>query len=177
MRIPAARAIASGVLSGAVAVTSAFAQGTPREGIDYSIVQPPQPTNAPEGRVEVIEFFGYWCPACNAFEPTMRDWAGRHTVKEQVTYVPLPTHFKAGQASLQKLYYTLDVMGRETALRPKIFAAIHTERSLPDTATRKRWPIGSLRTASIASSSSTPSTRSRSSRRSIEPISSRALTA
>jgi protein dithiol oxidoreductase (disulfide-forming) len=132
MRISAARTIVSGLLS--LAVASTFAQGALREGIDYTIVQPPQSTNAAEGRVEVVEFFGYWCPACNAFEPTMRDWAGRHAVKEQVLYVPLPTHFKAGQANFQKLYYALDVMGRETAMRPKVFAAIHTERSLPDSA-------------------------------------------
>lgn len=128
------------VLSQAVVLTSvianlpAAAQGMPRQGIDFTVVQPPQPTDAPEGRVEVIEFFGYWCPACNAFEPTMRDWAGRNAATSKVVYVPLPTHFRSGQTNLQKLYYALDAMGLEKDLRPKVFAAIHAQRALSDTA-------------------------------------------
>ena len=48
---------------------SALAQGAPQEGRDYKRVETPVPV--PEGKVEVVEFFGYWCPHCNAFEPTL----------------------------------------------------------------------------------------------------------
>jgi protein dithiol oxidoreductase (disulfide-forming) len=123
------------VLSVAVlALATSAAQAAPREGMDYTVVKPTQPTTAPAGRVEVIEFFGYWCPACNAFEPTMRDWAKRNEAKVTTVYVPMPTHFRSGEANLQKLYYTLEAMGNEKELRPKIFAAIHSSRTLPDTA-------------------------------------------
>ena len=113
---------------------AASAQSLPRENIDYTIVRPPQPTEAPAGKVEVIEFFGYWCPACNVFEPTLHDWVARNDGKIRMIYVPMPTHFRTGDAALQKLYYTLDAMGMERQLRPQIFAAIHTQRSLADTA-------------------------------------------
>ncbi|MGH8260602.1 MAG: thiol:disulfide interchange protein DsbA/DsbL, partial [Steroidobacteraceae bacterium] len=42
-----------------------------REGANYFLVQPPQPTNVPAGKVEVTEVFSYACPACNAFYPVV----------------------------------------------------------------------------------------------------------
>jgi thiol:disulfide interchange protein DsbA len=121
----------------AVAVTlcaaTASAQGVPREGVNYTVVKPVQPTDAPTGKVEVIEFFGYWCPHCNEFEPTIHDWAKRNEAKVQMVYVPVPTSFRAGEANLQKLYYALDAMGKEKELRGKVFSSIHGDQSLSPT--------------------------------------------
>jgi thiol:disulfide interchange protein DsbA len=122
----------------AAAVAPPACAQTPREGLDYTIVAPAQSTTAPAGKVEVVEFFGYWCPACNQFEPSLHDWAARNASRVRVLYVPLPTHFRAGEADLQKLYYALDAMGVEQDLRAKVFSAIHTQRTLPDTADKTR---------------------------------------
>jgi thiol:disulfide interchange protein DsbA len=111
---------------------SAFAQGALKEGVNYTVVKPTQSTNAAAGKVEVIEFFGYWCPHCNEFEPTMTDWAKRNEGKVTMSYVPIA--FNASMANLQKLYYTLDIMGREKELRRKVFSSIHADRSLPPNA-------------------------------------------
>ena len=111
-----------------LAATAAFAQGAPREGIDYRVVKPVQPTQAPAGKVEVIEFFGYWCPHCSEFEPTLSDWNKRNEAKASMVYVPIA--FQASMANLQKLYYALDALGKEKELRRKIFHAIHEEHSL-----------------------------------------------
>ena len=126
--------VASLIIASLVIASPVLAQGSPREGIDYTVVQPSQPTDAPAGKVEVVEFFGYWCPACNAFEATMRDWSHRNDAKIRMVYVPVPTHFRAGQDGLQKLYYALDVLGKESDLRPRIFAAMHVQRTLSDAA-------------------------------------------
>ncbi|MEO8936154.1 MAG: thiol:disulfide interchange protein DsbA/DsbL [Burkholderiaceae bacterium] len=114
----------------------------PREGVNYTVVKPAQPTTAAPGKVEVIEFFGYWCPHCNEFEPTMTDWSKRNEAKVTMVYVPIPLGFRASESSLQKLYYTLDVLGREKELRGKVFAAIHADHSLsatPDVGTMADW--------------------------------------
>jgi thiol:disulfide interchange protein DsbA len=109
--------------------TSAFAQTTePREGVNYTVVKPTQPTTAPAGKTEVIEFFGYWCPHCNDFEPVMSDWAKRNEGKVSMQYVPfafLPAHI-----AFQKLYYTLDTLGVEKELRRKVFDAIHRDGAI-----------------------------------------------
>jgi len=112
-----------------LAATS-FAQGALREGVNYTVVKPVQPTSAPTGKVEVVEFFGYWCPHCNEFEPTLTDWAKRNEAKVVMSYVPVPLQFRPELANLQKLYYALDAMGQEKALRRKIFASIHTDHTL-----------------------------------------------
>jgi len=122
---------------------AAFAQSTePKEGVNYTVVKPVQPTTAPAGKTEVIEFFGYWCPHCNDFEPVMSDWSKRNDAKVAITYVPLPLGFQTSQSGLQKLYYALDTLGKEKELRRKVFSAIHGDRSLPpspDTGTMADW--------------------------------------
>lgn len=108
----------------------AFAQGALREGVNYTVVKPVQPTTAPAGKVEVIEFFGYWCPHCNEFEATLEDWAKRNDAHVVLSHVPVPLGFRPGQSNLQKLYYALDAMGKEHDLRRKVFSSIHTDRTL-----------------------------------------------
>lgn len=125
----------SRVLRAAVLLTSfgsvaVLAQPAPREGIDYRVVRPVQPTQAPTGKVEVIEFFGYWCPHCNEFEPTMTDWTKRNDAKVSLVYVPVPLSFKASESALQKLYYALEAMGKEKELRRKVFASLHGDKTL-----------------------------------------------
>ena len=131
---------AAGGLLASLALGTAFAQGAPREGIDYTVVKPAQPTAAAAGKTEVIEFFGYWCPHCNDFEPTMADWAKRNDAK--ITMLHVPIAFAPAQAGLQRLYYTLDALGKEGELRRKVFAAIHDDRSLSpnaDTGAMADW--------------------------------------
>ena len=111
-----------------LAATTAFAQGAPREGLDYRTVKPTQPTQAPEGKVEVIEFFGYWCPHCNEFEPTMTDWVKRNEGKVSMVFVPIA--FQSSMVNMQKLYYALDALGKEKELRRKVFSSIHDDHSL-----------------------------------------------
>ena len=115
-------------------------QVAPREGIDFAIVKPTQPTSNPVGETEVIEFFGYWCPRCFEFEPTMSDWATRNDAKAATGYVPIAD--ASSQSGLQKMYYALDAMGKERALRRKVFNAIHKDHSLsptPDTGAMATW--------------------------------------
>ena len=40
------------------------------ENQDYIVLSPPQPT-MPGKKVEIIEFFAYDCPHCNALEPPL----------------------------------------------------------------------------------------------------------
>lgn len=124
----------------ALAAATALAQGAPREGTDFTVVKPAQPTSAPVGKTEVIEFFGYWCPHCFEFEPTMSDWSRRNDAKVAMAYVPIA--FASSQAGLQKMYYALEAMGKEKELRRKVFNSIHEDHSLsptPDTGAMAAW--------------------------------------
>ena len=45
-----------------------------KAGVNYKVISPAQPTNAPPGKVQVIEFFYLACPFCHALEPHMLAW-------------------------------------------------------------------------------------------------------
>ena len=79
---------------------AAWAQGGPQEGRDYKRVETPVPV--PEGKLEVVEFFGYWCPHCNAFEPALEAWVKK--LPPQVTFRRIPVAFTPGQEPLQRLH-------------------------------------------------------------------------
>jgi protein dithiol oxidoreductase (disulfide-forming) len=95
----------------------------PQNGQEYSTLERPQPTE-PGKKVEVIEFFAFWCPHCNALEPLIEDWVKRQG--DKIVFKRI--HVDFGRfPSQQKLYYTLEAMGR-TDLMPKVFSAIHIQR-------------------------------------------------
>lgn len=99
----------------------------PKEGKDYVKLSKPATTEAPAGKVEVVEFFWYSCPHCNAFEPAFAAWkqkAPAHVVVRRV-----PVAFNASFVPQQKLYFTLQAMDNFDAMHVKVFHAIHVERN------------------------------------------------
>lgn len=103
---------------------AAVAQGGLQEGRDYKRVETPVPVA--EGKLEVVEFFGYWCPHCNAFEPALDAWVKK--LPATVTFRRIPVAFSPGQEPLQRLYYAIEAMGQVDALHHKVFAALHVDR-------------------------------------------------
>jgi len=105
----------------------ALAQASaPRAGSDFLVLNRPAPVDAPAGKVEVIEFFGYYCPHCNAFEPVLSDWVRR--LPADVVFRRVPVAFSASSEPQQRLYYTLEAMGLVEQLHARVFAAIHREK-------------------------------------------------
>lgn len=113
------------VLSMALASTTAlplraWAQSEPDEGIDYETRAQAKPT-ARAGRIEVIEFFRYGCPFCNAMEAFLQPWKAR--LAADVAFRKVPVSFYS--TTHQQLYLTLVHLGEETRLTPVVFDTIH----------------------------------------------------
>lgn len=121
-------AAATAATSVALGTSSVWAQ-TPafKEGKEYLRLSKPAPTEAPEGKVEVVEFFWYSCPHCNAFEPTFAAW--KQKVPSHITVRRVPVAFNASFVPQQKLFYALQSMDNFDALHVKVFHAIHVERN------------------------------------------------
>lgn len=98
----------------------------PRPGRDYLELERRVPGDAAGGKIEVIEFFWYSCPHCNAFEPTFDAWA--RAVPRDVVVTRVPVAFRDDFQPQQRLFYTLEAMGKLDALHRKVFQAIHQER-------------------------------------------------
>lgn len=107
--------------------TPALAQARQfKEGKDYVKLGKPVATEAPAGKVEVIEFFWYSCPHCNTFEPSFEAWLKAAPKDLQVRRVPVA--FNASFVPQQKLYYALEGMGKLPELHARVFRAVHVER-------------------------------------------------
>ena len=127
-----ARLVGTGIGAAAASLlaSTAHAQGgAPVEGKQFTRVEPPVPALVP-GKLEVIEFFSYACPHCNAFEPTIAAWA--KTLPADVAFHRVPVPFLANFENLMRTYYSLETLGQVDAMQRKVFAAIHVERNYLD---------------------------------------------
>jgi len=105
----------------------AQAQGGPIEGRQYIRLTQPVPVGAEPGKIEVIDFFWYGCPHCNAFEPTLEAWVRQ--LPADVAFRRVPVAFSAEPfAAHQRIFYALDSLGLVAAMHRKVFYAIHGER-------------------------------------------------
>ncbi len=110
---------------------AAHAQGAPKAGKEYLVLDPRAPVDAPAGKIEVVDFFWYNCPHCNAFEPTFEPWA--KALPADVVLRRVPVSFRSDFLPQQKLYYALEALGKVNDLHVKVFHAIHAERQQVNT--------------------------------------------
>ncbi len=87
-------------------------------------LNPPQPVEN-DGKIEVLEFFGYGCIHCAHLEPRLHAWVKKQPADVKFVRVPVPAAHR-GVPSIP-LYYTLEAMGLADKMQQKIFDAIHVE--------------------------------------------------
>jgi thiol:disulfide interchange protein DsbA len=105
---------------------SAIASPTdPKDGLDYVTLAQPQATQAAGKKVEVIEFFMYHCPHCNALEPTFEQWVKKQGDKIVLRRVHLPSTGPSDPET--HLYLTLEALGKVDEMHAKVFRAWHVE--------------------------------------------------
>ena len=120
-------AAASAITLGQAMLPCAYAQAAkPEAGADYLILDKKVPVEAPAGKIEVVDFFWYNCPHCNAFEPSLDAWVGR--LPKDVTVRRVPVGFRDDFVPQQRLFYTLEAMDLVDKLHARVFTAIHAEK-------------------------------------------------
>jgi thiol:disulfide interchange protein DsbA len=114
------------------ALPGAMAQAAPTEGVHYIRLADAAPAPG-GGKIEVIEFFWYECPHCNALEPALDAWARR--LPDDVAFRRVPVWFREVPfGAQQRLFYTLEALGLVPTLHAKVFQTIHAERTRLHTA-------------------------------------------
>lgn len=117
------------VLLGAFFLCANFAFAVSfKAGSDYTVLTPATiaklgVTPAPKGKIKVIEFFNYGCPACAFAEPAVEKWLT--TKPAYVDFMRLPVAFEKGWDTYAKAYYVAKALGIERKITPALFAAIH----------------------------------------------------
>ncbi|MDH5824605.1 thiol:disulfide interchange protein DsbA/DsbL [Luteimonas sp. RD2P54] len=101
----------------------------PQPGTDYAEIPNGQPYQPLDGKIEVVEVFGYTCPACAQFEPQMAAWKRRQPADVRVTPVAAP--FGGYWMPYARAYYAAESMGLVDQTHQAVFEAIHLQRTLP----------------------------------------------
>lgn len=112
-----------------IAGNAAHAQSpaVPKAGKDYVVLGKRAPIDTPAGKVEVVEFFSYNCPHCASFEPQLETWV--KSLPADVAFKRIPVPFVGNDTEpKQRLYYTLEAMGKVEEFQIPIFQAIHQQR-------------------------------------------------
>lgn len=121
------RSLRFALVAATMVASTAFASpADPKNGIDYQTLTAPQPVQATGKKVEVIEFFAYHCPACNALEPTLNQWIKKQGDNIVVRRIHLP--FQGAADPEAHLFLTLEAMGKLEEFHHKVFRAVHVER-------------------------------------------------
>jgi thiol:disulfide interchange protein DsbA len=122
---PLLAAVASTVAASTSSASAATLNGPTlwQEGKNYTRLVPAQPTSAPAGQVEVLEFFWYACPHCSAIDPLVAAW--NRTKPAYITFSRVHVMWNEAHRSLARLYYTLDALGKLDQLHGEVFKEIH----------------------------------------------------
>ncbi len=99
------------------------------EGRDYEEIPNGEPWMPLNGKVEVVEVFGYVCPACARIEPLFSSWEETLPADVRVSYVPAP--FGPQWTPYAEAFYVAEGMGLVDRTHTPMFHAIHIEDSLP----------------------------------------------
>jgi thiol:disulfide interchange protein DsbA len=103
------------------------------EGRNYFPIVPARPTGLPAGKVQVTEVFSYACPACNQFQPYMRQL--EHSVPPNVVIDFLPASFNPAEdwPMFQLAYVTAQALGIADKNHDAMFDAVWTTGELATT--------------------------------------------
>ncbi|MDZ7856753.1 thiol:disulfide interchange protein DsbA/DsbL [Sphaerotilus sp.] len=99
------------------------AQGAFQEGKHFVRLSTPVSVSAPAGKIEVVEFFWYGCPHCNAFEPALEAWIKK--LPADVAFRRVHVGFRPNFEPQQRFYATLEALGLVEQIHRKVFYAIH----------------------------------------------------
>ena len=94
-------------------------------GRDYTVINPPQPTDSGK-KVEVVEFFYYGCIHCYHLEGPLKAWLKRKPADVEFKYVPAV--FDPSWVPLTRTFYALEAMGLTEKVHEDLFNAIHKEK-------------------------------------------------
>ncbi len=121
------RSLRFALLATVLAASTAFASPTdPKSGVEYVTLAQPQPVQATGKKVEVIEFFMYHCPHCNALEPQLEQWVKKQGDNIVFKRVHLPSSGPNDPEAHLRL--TLEALGKAEEFQPKVFKAWHVDR-------------------------------------------------
>lgn len=95
------------------------------EGIDYRVLDRPQPTETGE-KIEVLEIFWYGCPHCFYLEPTIEAW--HESKPENAELRRMPAVLGPRWEPHARAFYAAELLGVIDKLHKPLFWAMHEQK-------------------------------------------------
>ena len=100
----------------------------PVAGAHYLEIPGGVPFAPQDGKIEVVEVFGYTCPHCANFEPHLVAW--ERTLPDDVALVRVPAPFGGHWMPYARAYYAAEAQGLAERTHQAVFDAIHRDGTL-----------------------------------------------
>jgi thiol:disulfide interchange protein DsbA len=94
------------------------------EGTHYARLAPVQRTTVPAGKVEVLEVFSYGCPACNQFEPVMKQLEKGLPSNAQLAFLHASFKPEESWPMFQRAYYAAQTLGIAERTHQALYDAV-----------------------------------------------------
>jgi thiol:disulfide interchange protein DsbA len=123
---PTAQRIAFSLLAAMLLAPAGVAsaqQPRARINYEYRLIEPQRVETGT--RIEVIEFFWYGCPYCNALQPSLDAWAKRKPADVALRHIPAV--FRQSWVPHARIYYTLEALGELERLHQDVYRTYHVE--------------------------------------------------
>ncbi len=99
----------------------------PREGVDYTVIDPPVTFSPSPGKIEVVEVFSYTCIHCASLQARITPWKAALPPDVEFRYAPMAY----GQSEpLARAFYAAEAMGEHDRTHEALFKAIAVDRKL-----------------------------------------------
>ena len=105
---------------------AAPAVGPYKQGQHYQVVLPAQPVSTKPGQIEVLDFFWYGCPHCNALEPYLESW--ERSKPANVVLVRVPAILNPDWEAGARAFYVAQALGILDKSHKATFDEIHQNR-------------------------------------------------
>jgi thiol:disulfide interchange protein DsbA len=98
-----------------------------KEGTHYVTLSPPIPTQAPAGKVEVVDLFWYGCPHCYSLEPTIEKFLSKKP--DNVVFQRVPATLSPRWKYHATLFYVGQMLDPDGSkhVHSKIFEALQKQ--------------------------------------------------
>lgn len=126
---PAATPAPAPAAAAAEPAAPAAPAGAPVAGTDYVVIPDGQPFERVAGKIEVVEYFNYVCPACAAFNPAFQAWKKAQPADVRVVY--LAADFRPDFVPYARSFFAGESLGLTDKAHDAVYAAIHDLHRLP----------------------------------------------
>lgn len=94
------------------------------EGTHYTVLDQTQPTTVPTGKIEVMEVFSYACPACNHFQPVIKQLERALPKNAQMVFLPASFIPSEDWPMFQRAYFAAQALGIAERTHQAMFDAV-----------------------------------------------------